>query len=212
MSKGDDWKLALEKFLLNYRNTPHSSTGVSPAQLLLKREVVTKLPQLPPADTIPQSVRQKDQTKKSQMIRNSNPGKTRNPHFQVGDIVLAKRYTVRKGQLPFYTDHYKVVSGNLDGYTIMNENGNKYRRHASDLKLLPEGTFVMPQKPKPVIPTYVSPLCRTRIRIAHPTNPTNNDNPQRDGPPPPPPRRRRQVPPAPVRSSTRIAERRSMMQ
>jgi hypothetical protein len=31
-----DWKVELQSFLRNYRSTPHSTTGVSPASLLLK--------------------------------------------------------------------------------------------------------------------------------------------------------------------------------
>ena len=44
--QGQNWKSALSKFLLNYRSTPHPSTGVSPGELMFNRRMKTKLPQL----------------------------------------------------------------------------------------------------------------------------------------------------------------------
>ncbi|XP_062621595.1 uncharacterized protein K02A2.6-like [Saccostrea cucullata] len=42
-----DWRFEIYKFLLNYRNTPHSTTGESPAKLMFGRELRTRIPQLP---------------------------------------------------------------------------------------------------------------------------------------------------------------------
>ena len=44
--EGKDWRKELNSFLLNYRATPHPSTGASPAFLHLGREIRTKVPQL----------------------------------------------------------------------------------------------------------------------------------------------------------------------
>ena len=41
-----DWKREMFKFLLNYRATPHSTTGKSPSELLYNRKIQTKLPQV----------------------------------------------------------------------------------------------------------------------------------------------------------------------
>ena len=43
-SEGRDWRKELQKFLLGYRSTPHTITGVSPAKLLFGREIRSKLP------------------------------------------------------------------------------------------------------------------------------------------------------------------------
>ena len=43
LAAGATWKQQLPEFLMAYRNTPHSSTGVSPAQLLLGRPLRDKL-------------------------------------------------------------------------------------------------------------------------------------------------------------------------
>ena len=44
--EGKNWRSELFVFLLNYRNTPHSSTGVSPASLMINRHIRTKIPYL----------------------------------------------------------------------------------------------------------------------------------------------------------------------
>ena len=45
-AEGKDWRTDMFTFLLNYRATPHASTGVSPARLHLRREIRTKVPQV----------------------------------------------------------------------------------------------------------------------------------------------------------------------
>ena len=45
-AEGRDWRLQMDDFLMMYRSTPHSTTGVSPAELLFGRKIRTKLPQL----------------------------------------------------------------------------------------------------------------------------------------------------------------------
>ena len=42
--EGKNWRSELFVFLMNYRNTPHSSTGVSPASLMMNRHIRTKIP------------------------------------------------------------------------------------------------------------------------------------------------------------------------
>ena len=41
-----DMKVELRKFLIVYRTTPHSSTGVTPSKLLFNREIRSKIPEL----------------------------------------------------------------------------------------------------------------------------------------------------------------------
>ena len=42
--EGVNWKIRLTEFLKNYRNSPHVTTGVSPASLLLRNNRLSGLP------------------------------------------------------------------------------------------------------------------------------------------------------------------------
>ena len=41
-----NWKREIYTFLLNYRATPHSTTGSPPSELLFNHKIRTKLPQV----------------------------------------------------------------------------------------------------------------------------------------------------------------------
>ena len=45
-AEGRNWREELNKFLMAYRSTPHSATGKSPAELLFRRVMKTKMPEL----------------------------------------------------------------------------------------------------------------------------------------------------------------------
>ena len=45
-TEGKNWREELQKFLLAYRTTPQTSTGVTPAFLMFGRELKAKLPEL----------------------------------------------------------------------------------------------------------------------------------------------------------------------
>ena len=57
----------MQAFLRNYRTTPHSTTGVAPSTLFLKRDVRNKLPQSTCADTVAEIVRKRDVEQKWKM-------------------------------------------------------------------------------------------------------------------------------------------------
>jgi hypothetical protein len=44
IAEGKDPKKDIYTFLMNYRNTPHSSTGQTPASLMMNRGIKTKIP------------------------------------------------------------------------------------------------------------------------------------------------------------------------
>ena len=45
-AEGRDWRSQIDDFLMTYRSTLHSTTGVSPAELLFGWRIRNKLPQL----------------------------------------------------------------------------------------------------------------------------------------------------------------------
>ena len=58
--QGKNWRNELIKYLLAYRTTPHSSTGISPAELLFGRKLRTKLPELRPCEVNDEGLRDRD--------------------------------------------------------------------------------------------------------------------------------------------------------
>ena len=50
--EGKKWEDELDKFLVAYRTTPHSSTEATPAFLMFGRELKTKLPELRPNKSV----------------------------------------------------------------------------------------------------------------------------------------------------------------
>ena len=68
ISEGKDPKEEITKFLLMYRNTPHSSTGQSPASLMMERKIKTKLPTIviaPPTSARHQQAMERDTLSKA---------------------------------------------------------------------------------------------------------------------------------------------------
>jgi hypothetical protein len=44
--EGKNWKQELQRFLLQYRSTPHQTTKVAPCELLFNRQIRGYLPEL----------------------------------------------------------------------------------------------------------------------------------------------------------------------
>ena len=68
ISEGINWRTALQTFLLNYRTTPHSTTGVPPSELFFGRRIRDKLPTIQKPEVSAQgSVSVRDSAKKQAM-------------------------------------------------------------------------------------------------------------------------------------------------
>lgn len=113
-----------DQFLFHYRVTQHTTTGLSPAQLLMGRRLRTSLDLLHP-----DSVSPKAQTK----LQSADTGKILK-RFKEGDTVFAKiRASMAK-------NHPAVVSGPLS-YHLKTTTGVEIRRHIDHL----QSRYVMPQ-------------------------------------------------------------------
>ena len=49
-TEGKSWQQELQKYPLAYRSTPHTTTGISPADLLYGRKIRTKMPEFESTD------------------------------------------------------------------------------------------------------------------------------------------------------------------
>jgi hypothetical protein len=107
-----DPKEEISKFLLNYRNTPHSTTGATPSKLMMNRVIRTKLPSLHqvPNTEEHQQVKQKDaEAKKKQNRYADKHRRAKDRKVQVGDKVLLKqdKTTTRP---PFDPEPFEVTT------------------------------------------------------------------------------------------------------
>lgn len=122
---GKPWKQELNKFLRTYRSTPHSSTKVAPAMLLLNRTNLTRLPELQEQELDWKSslelARQNDKVA-CEKLRTYNDAK-RKPKPQclnIGDVVVVKQQK-RFKTTPYYESYpYRVI--NVKGTMITAKN------------------------------------------------------------------------------------------
>ena len=99
-----DWKKAVLTYLVAYRNTPHSSTGVCPAGLLFQRKLLTKLPELREVAKLDEEVRDSDRDKKGKMKEYADRARNAQENgLVVGEKVSLKQRWLNKSPL-----HLKV--------------------------------------------------------------------------------------------------------
>ena len=108
----------LPRYLLTYRNTPHSTTGESPAMLLMKRRLRTRLDLLTP------SVHKYVESKQNSVLQRSSQ---RLRSLQVGDQVMIRNYM---GEKWIEGDVIKVLGSR---HYIVNAQGREWKRHIDQL-------------------------------------------------------------------------------
>jgi len=137
-AQGKDIKTELHKYLLAYRTTPHSTTGMTPAEMLFRRKVRTKLPELQLVETTEyewETTRLKDQeTKQKGKYYSDTKRRAESSDIKPGDKVLLKQQQNNKLSLPFSPALYTVVNKHGQEITVKSEDGVTYRRNVAHLK------------------------------------------------------------------------------
>ena len=109
-ASGQNYKAELSSFLMNYRSTPHPSTGMSPYQLMFNQKMKTKLPQF----SVPlndDNIRKRDTEAKQKNKRYAdNRRNAKTSGLKPGDSVLVKQPIKHKLDTPFNPTPGKVVS------------------------------------------------------------------------------------------------------
>ena len=114
----------LAKFLMAYRNTPHATTGESPAMLMIKRPLRTRL------DLVKPSLNKKMENKQMKQILQSAIAKRSQPQqLVVGDTVLARDY---RGDLKWRSGLVVQQTGPLM-YKVQVAPDMIWRRHIEQL-------------------------------------------------------------------------------
>ena len=139
-TEGRNWRRELYNFLLNYRATPHTTTGLPPAELLFHRKIRIKLPHYSPTlDThaMENSARTNDLIQK---IKNKNYTDTRTHAtksvIKVGNHVLVQQDKTNKFSTRFDPRPY-LVTARPGCLLVLEGNGKHLKRNVAHCKIIP---------------------------------------------------------------------------
>ena len=146
---GLDWKNELQSFLLQYRNTPHSTTNETPSNLMFNgRTLQDKLPG-------PSYLKKNsDRTKKAQNVDHYNKSiikkyADRNAKVSTikeGDIVLVRQKKKNKFTSNFGLTRFVVLRRKYGSLTLKSPTGQQFRRHITAVKkVFPTSTTTIDQ-------------------------------------------------------------------
>lgn len=122
-NSGGDTMAKLSRFLLAYRSTPQTTTGLSPAELLFNRKVRTKL------DLVKPEVRERVM-KRQQAQKDYHDTHARDRTFAVGDRVFVKNFYAG----PKWKSAEIVAKNGPVSYKVEGENGVVARRHVDHIR------------------------------------------------------------------------------
>ncbi|CAB3986500.1 Transposon Tf2-9 poly [Paramuricea clavata] len=118
-SEGKRWQSELDLFLLNYRSTPHSTTHISPAELLFNRSIRNKLPSFSSLQhndgPVEHHVVRDKEEKEKMKVHADRRNNAKESQLKVGDYVLMQVPKDNKLSMPFNPKPFKVIEirGNM---------------------------------------------------------------------------------------------------
>ena len=145
-AEGKDWRTDMYTFLLNYRATPHATTGKSPAFLHLGREIRTKVPQIKtPMSNDLSATLQSAQTKNRQAKQSTKAyADKRNgaspSDIKPGDKVLLQQARKNKLSTRYDPEPYTVVDRKDPSLILQRGNGRVFMRNVSHVHKLHQNT------------------------------------------------------------------------
>ena len=137
VAAGKDPQAEVQRRLLNYRNTPHPSTGKTPSEMIMLRRMKTKIPAILKASDNNIQKEGKERDKITRKVRKQifdKKHKEREETISPGDKILIKQQktTIKP---PFNPDPFVVTE--LKGTQVTAERGQKVRvRNRAKVKLL----------------------------------------------------------------------------
>ena len=133
-AQGKEWKKEVRKYLVAYRSTPHTTTGVSPAELLFGRKMRIKLPKLKEEST-ESEMRDRDGEMKTKTKRYID--KKRNAqesYLAPGDQVLVKQECKNELSTSFASEPYGVMTKTGNSVVVESPDGVQLMRNTTHVK------------------------------------------------------------------------------
>ena len=138
--QGPLWQQELNRFLLQYRTAPHSTTGVPPSELLFNRTVKGKLPILNKRNIVNKHKQAHENDTLKQQYNKQYADTRRNAKhrdIKVGDSVLARQKRSNKLSANFNSKPYTVIIKNNSTITVRDSNEHTITRNVSHFKRIP---------------------------------------------------------------------------
>ena len=134
-----NWNIELQRFLLAYRTTPHTTTGESPSKLLFGRDIRSKLPDLALFNenpNQPSAVRDNDSARKqAAKDRSDSRFNAKERDLEPGDKVLVRNdQPTNKISTPFLPTPCKILDRHGDQLVIEKADHSINRRNLHHAK------------------------------------------------------------------------------
>jgi len=138
-SQNRNWRLDLDDYLIMYRSTPHSVTGMSPAEMLFGRKIRTCVPEINTYRREDSEIRDRDSEKKGKgKVYSDAKRNAKESEIVPGDKVLLKQNRNNKLDTPFSSDKYTVIDKNGNSVVVRADDGTEYRRNVTHMKKMNE--------------------------------------------------------------------------
>ncbi|XP_055585173.1 uncharacterized protein K02A2.6-like [Uranotaenia lowii] len=134
------WRRVLHQYLLSYHSTTHPTTGKTPAELMFRRCIRNKLPQVPRFSHQDEEMRDQDRIQKEKgRIYADKKRRACSNDIQENDRVLVKRFRKDNKLSTEYDPEEYIVEhrSEADVRVKSTASGKVYRRHISHIKRLP---------------------------------------------------------------------------
>lgn len=136
--EGKNWRQELQRFLLNYRSTPHVTTKIPPCELLFNRKVQGSLPELSTQKVVNKHQKAKENIEKK---KNSNKKyydiskRTKASNVKKGDTVICQQQPTNKLSPRFNPERFTVIR--REGATVTARNERRtITRNVSHFKVV----------------------------------------------------------------------------
>jgi hypothetical protein len=144
-STNKDYRTAIVEMLMGYRSTPHSATGKTPYEIMMNRNIKTKLDYLPKLyGDEDKEIDERDAEYKMR-IKSSAENRNTKPHqYRLGDFVLVKQFKTNKWSTPYQKEIYSIMQ--INGSQILCRRLCDGKTLIRDASMLKPANLIMAEK------------------------------------------------------------------